>query len=91
LIPAFAPFSAGLLYAFHTWNVNELARLQILSNEWFPFLLLMLLRFFAAPRARTAVLAALFYVLQSLSCMYWALYLPLLVAQAQIRAYTSSR
>jgi hypothetical protein len=78
------PFAAGLLYAFHTWNVNELARLQIVSNEWFPFLLLMLLRFFAQPRARTAGLVAFFYVLQSLSCMYWALYLPLLVGPALV-------
>jgi asparagine N-glycosylation enzyme membrane subunit Stt3 len=47
-----ASFAAGALYAFHTWNVNELIRLQILSNQWFPLLLLALLCFFRQPRPR---------------------------------------
>ena len=75
-----ASFAAGLLYAFHTWNVNELIRLQILSNQYFPFLLLALVRFFARPGWRRAALVGVAYALQSLSCMYWALYAPLLLA-----------
>lgn len=71
---------AGVVYAFNTWNVNEIVRLQILSNEFFPWVLLALLRYFAAPTWRRAALVALAYALQSLSCMYFALYLPLLVA-----------
>src|SRR5437867_4370572 len=71
-----AAFGAGILYAFHTWNINELIRLQILSNAWFPFLLLALLRFFRAPSARAAAVVGGAYTAQSLSCMYWALYLP---------------
>lgn len=71
-----AAFGGGLFYAFHTWNINELIRLQILSNAWFPFLLLALLRFFRAPSGRNAVAAGAAYAAQSLSCMYWALYLP---------------
>jgi hypothetical protein len=71
-----AAFGGGLFYAFHTWNVNELIRLQILSNAWFPFLLLALLRYFRAPGARAAAWAGAAYAAQSLSCMYWALYLP---------------
>lgn len=77
---AAASFAAGLLYAFHTWNVNELIRIQILSNQWFPFLLLALLRFFERPTGGRAAWAGVLYALQSLSCMYWAFYLPLLVA-----------
>ncbi len=73
-------FVAGLFYAFHSWNVNEAVRLQILSNQWFPFLLWALLRFFKQPTRRHAALASLFYLLQSLSCMYWGLYAPLLLA-----------
>ena len=76
------PFAAGLFYAFHTWNQNELIRLQILSNQWFPFLLLALLRYFQGPSRRRAGAAAGFYLLQSLSCMYWALYAPLLLLAA---------
>jgi hypothetical protein len=74
-----AALGAGLLYAFHTWNLNELARIQILSNQWFPLVLLALLRFFEHPSPRRAAVAAVLYLLQALSCMYWALYLPLLV------------
>jgi hypothetical protein len=74
-----AAFGAGVLYAFHSWNINELVRLQILSNQWFPFLVLSLLRYFSGPSRRRALGVGLFCALQGLSCMYWALYLPLLV------------
>ncbi len=74
-----ASFGAGLLYAFHTWNINELVRSQITANQWFPFVVLALLKFFERPGWRRGLLAGLFYALQSLSCMYWALYLPFLV------------
>jgi hypothetical protein len=79
---ALAAFGAGILYAFHTWNVNELVRLQILSNQWFPFLLLALVRFFRTGRPAWGWAAGLFYALQSLSCMYWALYAPLVALPA---------
>ena len=74
-----ASFVAGALYAFHTWNVNEIVRLQILSNEFFPFLLWALVRFFRQPTWPRAAAVAAFYGLQSLSCMYWALYAPLVL------------
>ncbi len=79
-----AAFAAGLLYAFHTWNVNELVRSQITANQWFPFVLLALVRYFRTPGWRTGAAAGLFYALQSLSCMYWALYLPFLVGPAVV-------
>jgi hypothetical protein len=77
-------FAAGVLYAFHTWNVNEIIRLQILSNQWFPFVLLGLLRFFKRPGWRPALWTAAAYAAQSLSCMYWSLYAPLLVGPAAL-------
>lgn len=77
-----AAFGGGLLYAFHSWNVNELVRLQIVSNQWFPLHLLALLCFFREPSRRPAVWVGVTYLLQSLSCMYWALYLPLVTATA---------
>jgi hypothetical protein len=79
---AVASLAAGVVYAFHTWNINELVRLQILSNQWFPFLLLALVRFFRTGRPAWGFSAGLFYALQSLSCMYWALYAPLVVGPA---------
>ncbi len=82
-----ASFFAGLLYAFHTWNVNELLRIQILSNQWFPFLLWALLRFFRSPGWSKGVAVGVFYLLQSLSCMYWALYLPVVALPAALFLY----
>lgn len=86
-----AACAAGVLYAFHTWNLNELIRLQILSNQWFPFLLLALVRYFARPSWRGAVLAALAYLAQSLSCMYWALYAPLVAGAALLALQVQKR
>jgi hypothetical protein len=86
-----ASFFAGVLYAFHTWNINELLRIQILSNQWFPFLLWALLRFFRAPRWSKAIWVGVFYLLQSLSCMYWALYLPLAAVPAAVFLYRRFR
>jgi hypothetical protein len=77
-----ASVGAGVLYAFHTWNINELIRIQIVSNQWFPFLLHALLRYFRAPSWPRAGAAAGFALLQAWSGMYWALYLPLLVVPA---------
>ena len=77
-----AAFAAGLLYAFHTWNINELVRSQITANQWFPFVLWGLLRYFSAPGWGWAWRVGLFYLLQSLSCMYWGLYLPFVAAAA---------
>jgi hypothetical protein len=77
-----AGWAAGILYAFHTWNVNELIRLQILSNQWFPFLLLALLLYFERPGWGRAAAAGAAYAAQALSCMYWSLYAPLLALPA---------
>ncbi|MCU0241682.1 MAG: 6-pyruvoyl-tetrahydropterin synthase-related protein, partial [Vicinamibacteria bacterium] len=85
-----AAWAAGSLYAFHTWNINELVRLQIVSNAFFPFLLLALLRFYQRPDRRKALGAAVAAALQGLSCMYWALYLPLLLAPALLLLWRRS-
>jgi len=77
-----AAFLAGGLYAFHTWNINEVVRIQILSSQWFPLLLLALLRYFERPSRRRAAVVSLAFALQGLSCMYWALYAPLILATA---------
>ena len=70
-----AAFVAGGFYACHTWNLNELARVQIVSNQFFPFVILALLRFFAGPSPRRAAAFAAAYALQALSCMYWMVFL----------------
>ena len=80
----FPSFVGGLLYAFNTWNINELSRIQILSNQWFPFLLWALVRYFANPTPKRGFVVGLFCALQALSCMYWALYLPFVMLPALV-------
>ncbi|MEO8499954.1 MAG: hypothetical protein ABI565_03500 [Vicinamibacteria bacterium] len=69
----------GGLYAFNTWNINEVVRSQILSNEFFPLALLACVRFGARPTWPRALAVGGAGLLQALSCMYWAVYLPFLL------------
>lgn len=69
----------GGLYAFNTWNINEVVRSQILSNEFFPLVLLASVRFAARPSWLRALAVGAAALLQALSCMYWAVYLPFLL------------
>jgi hypothetical protein len=86
-----AAFAAGVVYAFHTWNINELARLQIVSSQWFPFFILSLVRYFGTQRVAWARAAGVFYALQSLSCMYWALYAPMVAVPVVAVLYRRDR
>jgi hypothetical protein len=86
-----AAFAAGILYAFHTWNLNELVRSQITANQWFPFVLWALVRYFRTPGWRWAWAVSGFYLLQSLSCMYWGLYLPFVSGAAAAFLWWRSR
>ncbi len=72
-------FLGGGLYAFNTWNINEVVRSQILSNEFFPLVLLACLRFATRPSWPRAFAVGGAALLQALSCMYWAVYLPFLI------------
>ena len=75
-----AAFLGGGLYAFNSWNINEVVRTQILSNEFFPLVVLACLRFGRVPTSSRALAVGGAALLQALSCMYWAVYLPFLLA-----------
>jgi hypothetical protein len=73
---------AGVVYAFHAYNFHEVARLQLLSVQWWPLAALFLHRTFqpgARGGSRNAVLSALFFTLQGLSCTYYLFYFALLL------------
>jgi len=74
-----ASFLGGGLYAFNTWNINEVVRSQIVSNEFFPLVLLACVRFAKQPTGSRALAVGGAALLQALSCMYWAVYLPFLL------------
>ena len=76
---------AGVVYAFHAYNFHEVARLQLLSVQWWPLAALFLHRTFFPPvvgarhGSGNALLAALFFTLQGLSCTYYLFYFALLL------------
>lgn len=71
--------AAGISYAFAPFHLDHLPHLGLLSGQYFPLIILLLDRLFAAPRWREAVALALLLALQALSAQYYALYLVLVV------------
>ncbi|MDQ7028299.1 MAG: hypothetical protein Q9O62_00255 [Ardenticatenia bacterium] len=67
---------AALAYAFHPYRFGHLSQLQLLATGWLPLTLLYLDRCLREqpPRARNAVLLAVFFALQALSSFYSALF-----------------
>jgi hypothetical protein len=73
-----AALLAGVLYGGHTFLVNEVPRIQIQAQFFFPLGLLALVEHFERPRARTAAAFAVVVLLCGLSNNYYLLYMPLL-------------
>jgi hypothetical protein len=61
---------AGAAFAFSPIRTDQIAHLSTLGTQWLPLVLLFLFRFFQLGRARDALLAALFFVLEALACGY---------------------
>ena len=71
---------AGVVYAFAHYRWGHMSHLQLLSAQWLPLVLLYLRHFVRQGwRPRDAVLAAGFFILQALSCTYYAFYTALTV------------
>lgn len=66
---------AGIVFAFCPFKMSQIHHFQILSAQWFPFVLLFLDRSIARGRPRDLVLLGLFVFLQILSCGYYGLFL----------------
>lgn len=71
---------AGLAYAFCAYRFRHLVHIQSLATQWLPLAVLYVLRYLDAGRARDAVLAALFALLQVLSSGYYAVMTALALA-----------
>jgi hypothetical protein len=70
---------AATSYAFAPFHLDHLPHLGLLSGQYFPIIILLLDRLFAAPRRRDAALLAGALALQALSAQYYALYLVFVV------------
>ena len=66
---------AGVAYAFAPFHLDHLPHLGLLSGQYFPLIILLLDRIFAAPRWHEAIALGLLVALQALSAQYYALYL----------------
>ncbi len=87
---AAAALIAGLLYGFALYRVNQGPHLQVLSSQWFPFVLWGLHEWWERGRLRHAVLAGFALALQNLSNGYFLIYAglwlpPYVLAQAALR------
>ena len=87
---AAAGFIAGLLYGFALYRVNQGPHLQVLSSQWFPFVLWGLHEWWQRGRVRHAVLAGVALAAQNLSNGYFLVYAalwlpPYVVAQIALR------
>lgn len=74
-----AALFAGMVYVFHTYNSHEVARLQLLSVQFWPLALLYLHRLFTLGGRKNALLFAAFFLLQGLSCTYYLIYFALVL------------
>ena len=72
-------FLAGLAFGFAPYRMAQLAHVQVLSSYWMPVALAAVHRYFAGRRARWAVLFAVAWLMQALSCGYYLFYLSVLV------------
>lgn len=73
-----AAFVGGLVYAFNRFTLHEVARVHVLSVQWWPLALVFLDRFVREGRGRDAAALALFLLLQGLSGTYYLVYTLLL-------------
>ncbi len=76
----YAAFLAGLIFAFCTYKFGELRHIQLLMAMFMPLTLLYVAKFLRAPNFRNAFLTALFFALNALASLYYAVFLALAIA-----------
>lgn len=70
-----AAFIAGLIFGFCTYKMGELRHVQLLMAMFMPLTLMYLARFVRRPNLRNGLLTALFFALNALSSLYYAVFL----------------
>ncbi len=71
---------AGLVYAFHTYNANQVAREQLLAVQFWPLAVLFFHRTFLEGKKRDAFLCAFFFTLQGLANTYYLFFFTIAIA-----------
>ena len=70
-----AGWVAGIIYAFNSYRMTNLAQAQLLTSQWIPLALLALHQLMRRPRLRHAATFVLFFCLQALSSFYYGILL----------------
>ncbi len=70
---------AGLIFAFSSYQMSNLAQAQLLATQWLPFTLLALHQMLRHPRPRHAAAFVLFFWLQTVTSFYYGIMLGLVV------------
>lgn len=75
----YAAFLAGIIFGFCTYKMGELRHVQLLLALFMPLTLMYVARFVRRPNLRNGLLTALFFALNALSSLYYAVFLALAV------------
>ena len=74
-----AALVGGVLYAFHSYMLYEIPRIQVLSVQWWPLAAVFLHRALVSGRWKDRALFGLFFLFQCLSCTYYLFYFSLIL------------
>ncbi len=73
--PRLAAFVAGLIFAFCTYKLGEIRHVQLLAAQWMPLTMMYLARGLRRPSIHNGFLTGLFFALNALSSLYYAVFL----------------
>lgn len=70
----FIGIACGMMFAFNTYQINQITHLQLICSGFIPLAFLYLHKFLEDRRLRNSILFALFFTLQGLACVYYGLF-----------------
>jgi hypothetical protein len=70
----FIGIACGMMFAFNTYQINQITHLQLICSGFIPLAFLFLHKFLEDRRLKNSILFALFFTLQGLACVYYGLF-----------------
>ncbi len=64
----------GIIFAFNTYQINQITHLQLLSSGLIPLAFLYLHKYLEEDNLKNSILFSAFFTLQSLACIYYGLF-----------------
>ncbi|MCJ7581675.1 MAG: hypothetical protein MUP98_14210 [Candidatus Aminicenantes bacterium] len=64
----------GIIFAFNTYQINQITHLQLLSSGLIPLAFLYLHKYLEELNLKNSILFSTFFTLQSLACIYYGLF-----------------